>query len=98
MVERRSESRLALKPRPRSRASHFIGEELHRNQTVQLRIPGAVDHSHAAGSQAGLENIGAKLQSRKNLRPGVLGGMVSIAAAIPRRTVQDSLAGLALLE
>jgi hypothetical protein len=98
MVERRSESRLALKPRPRSRASQFIGEELNRNETVQLRIPCAVDHTHAAGSQAGLENIGAKLQPRIKLRPAVMGGMVSIAAAIPRGTVQHSLTGVALVK
>src|SRR5437899_12016708 len=52
MVEGRSRLRLALKPRQRLGIfGHVIRQELQRNKSVQPRVFGLVDNTHAAATE-----------------------------------------------
>ena len=52
MVQRRRRLRLALETRQRLRiARDVVGQELQRDEAVQARVLGLVDHAHAAAAQ-----------------------------------------------
>ena len=52
MVQRGSRLRLALEAAERLRIlGHFIGQKLERDEAVQPRVLGLIDHTHAAAAQ-----------------------------------------------